>query len=87
MKQEIKSYVGPGCRISTNPDVADGAPIITGTCVTVVNVLNHLMQGLSFHEVSSRLVVSTADIRACLIHARSNWPGSYPVVVLAASRD
>ena len=57
-------------RITTNPDVMVGKPVIKGTRLTVEFILNLLADGTTIPEILGEykgLVVE--DIRACLLFA------------------
>lgn len=55
-------------RISVNPKIHFGKPCITGTRITVQNVLELVYEGLSFQEIIQDYYpdLQIEDIRACL---------------------
>jgi uncharacterized protein (DUF433 family) len=57
--------------ISANPQIHFGKPCITGTRITVKNVLELLNEGLSFAEIIQDYYpdLQVEDIRACLQYA------------------
>ncbi|MEM6716583.1 MAG: DUF433 domain-containing protein [Cyanobacteria bacterium P01_C01_bin.147] len=57
-------------RITTNPPVMVGKPIIRGTRLTVEFILNLLAHGATDSEILAEYDgVTEADIRACLLFA------------------
>jgi len=58
-------------RIAISPDIHFGKPCVTGTRITVQNVLELVGEGLSFTEISRDYYPELADedIRACLRYA------------------
>ena len=58
-------------RIAISPDIHFGKPCVTGTRITVQNVLELVGEGLSFTEISRDDYPELADedIRACLRYA------------------
>ena len=58
-------------RIAISPDIHFGKPCVTGTRITVQNVLELVAEGLSFTEISRDYYPELADedIRACLRYA------------------
>ncbi|MCU0541392.1 MAG: DUF433 domain-containing protein [Oscillatoriaceae cyanobacterium Prado104] len=58
-------------RISVSPQIHFGKPCITGTRITVKNVLELLNEGLSFAEIIQDYYpdLQVEDIRACLQYA------------------
>jgi uncharacterized protein (DUF433 family) len=58
-------------RISVNPKIHFGKPCITGTRITVQNVLELVYEGLSFQEIIQDYYpdLQIEDIRACLEYA------------------
>ena len=62
-------------RITTNPKIFGGAPIIKGTRVLVSSVLNRLADGEPIDEVIRDFVTITKDdILACLTFAAASSP-------------
>ena len=60
-------------RISVNTQIHFGKPCVTGTRITVQNVLELLNEGLSFQDIIRDYYpdLQVADIRACLQYAIS----------------
>ncbi|MEM1280260.1 MAG: DUF433 domain-containing protein [Cyanobacteria bacterium P01_H01_bin.152] len=57
-------------RITTNPQVMVGKPVIRGTRLTVEFILNLLAHGATDSEILAEYDgVTEADIRACLLFA------------------
>jgi uncharacterized protein (DUF433 family) len=57
-------------RITTNPQVMVGKPVIGGTRLTVEYILNLLAHGATESEILAEYEgVTAADIRACLLFA------------------
>lgn len=56
-------------RISVDPKVHHGAPVITGTRVPVSIVLGSLAGGMSKEEVVREYDVTAEDIEAALVYA------------------
>lgn len=57
-------------RISVNPDVMTGKPVIRGTRLTVDFILNMLAHGSSEKDILEEYKgVSAKDIQACLLFA------------------
>jgi uncharacterized protein (DUF433 family) len=57
-------------RITTNPQVMVGKPVIRGTRLTVEYILNLLAHGATESEILAEYEgVTAADIRACLLFA------------------
>ena len=57
-------------RITTNPGVRSGKPIIRGTRVTVYDVLEYLAGGMTHQEVLDDFPhLTEEDILACLSYA------------------
>lgn len=55
-------------RINVDPEIAHGAPVITGTRVPITIVLGSLASGMSKEEVEAEYEVSAADIEAALAY-------------------
>ena len=54
-------------RITTNPQVMVGKPVIRGTRITVDQVLRMLSQGMTFEEILEQYRhITSDDILACL---------------------
>ena len=74
-------------RISVNPKIMTGKPVISGTRVTVETVLNQLAHGATEEEILADYPKLTeADIRACLLFALRNITkfSSIPVAMESA---
>lgn len=57
-------------RITTNPAIMIGKPVIAGTRLTVMFILDILAQGWSVDEILRNYPnLETDDIRACLAYA------------------
>ena len=57
-------------RITTNPSIMTGKPIIAGTRLTVMFILDVLAQGWSVDEILRNYPnLEADDIRACLAYA------------------
>jgi uncharacterized protein (DUF433 family) len=58
-------------RITVDPDICDGRPVIRGTRVTVQTVLEFLAAGDSIEDVLEEYPSLTrTDVQACLDYAR-----------------
>ncbi len=58
-------------RITVNPGIFNGKPIIRGLRIKVENVLALLEQGLSFQDIINEYpVLDESDIKSCLLFAR-----------------
>jgi uncharacterized protein (DUF433 family) len=53
-------------RITIDPTIAHGKPVIQGTRVPVTIVLGSLSSGMTFEEVSREYDLTAEDIRAAL---------------------
>jgi uncharacterized protein (DUF433 family) len=59
-------------RISVNPKIFGGKPIIRGMRIKVENVLALLEQGVTFEEILDDYPnLEPEDVRACLAYARA----------------
>jgi len=56
-------------RITVDPAIAHGVPVITGTRVSVTIVIGSLASGMSKEEVEAEYEVSASDIEAALAYA------------------
>lgn len=58
-------------RIAVNPNIHFGKPCVTGTRITVQNVLELVKQGLTFNEIMKDYYpdLEVEDIRACIQYA------------------
>jgi uncharacterized protein (DUF433 family) len=71
-------------RISINPDVCNGRPVIRGTRITVQTVLEFLAAGDSIEDVLDEYPrLTRVDVQACLDYA-SRLMGNHFSVVQAA---
>lgn len=60
-------------RISVDPNIHFGKPVVKGTRITVQNVLELINEGLSFDAIKTDYYpdLSNDDIRACVDYAIS----------------
>jgi uncharacterized protein (DUF433 family) len=56
-------------RITTNPKVMVGQPVIRGTRLTVHYILRLLASGLTPEQVTTEYEIAHEDIQACLLFA------------------
>ncbi len=58
-------------RIAVNPNIHFGKPCVTGTRITVQNVLELVNEGFSFAEIIQNYYsdLQVEDIRACIQYA------------------
>ncbi len=56
-------------RISIDPKVCHGQPVVAGTRVPVAIVIGSLAGGMTFDDVAKEYSISAEDIRACLAWA------------------
>ena len=58
-------------RIEINPNIHFGRPCVAGTRIPVIDVLELLEEGISFHEILTDYYpdLDAEDIRACLRYA------------------
>jgi uncharacterized protein (DUF433 family) len=69
-------------RISVDPAICGGRPVVAGTRLRVTDVLDMLASGASEAEiVADYPYVSAADVRACLTYAASM--ADHPIVIAA----
>jgi uncharacterized protein (DUF433 family) len=69
-------------RISVDPAICGGRPVVAGTRLRVTDVLDMLAAGASEIEiVADYPYVNTADVRACLAYAASM--ADHPIVIAA----
>ncbi len=62
-------------RITTNPEVMAGKPVIAGTRLTVDNILNLLAHGATVAEILAEYKgLTTEDIKACCLFAATRSP-------------
>lgn len=60
-------------RITLNPQIMAGKPVIRGTRLTVEHILKLLAHGASIAEIQDEYdSVEEADIRACLLFAQKS---------------
>ena len=60
-------YVHPADRITSNPDVCNGKPVVRGMRITVETVLGYLSAGESVENIlEQHPVLVKEDITACL---------------------
>jgi uncharacterized protein (DUF433 family) len=71
-------------RITINPDICNGKPVIKGTRIAVQTVLEFLAAGDSAEDVLEEYPALTReDVRACLDYASRLMANHYSVVPLA----
>ena len=60
-------------RIAIDPEIHFGKPILTGTRITVQDVLELINEGLSFDQIRTDYYpdLTTEDIKACVDYAIS----------------
>lgn len=60
-------------RISVNPQIHFGKPCVSGTRITVQNVLELLHEGISFEQITQDYYpdLEVEDVRACIQYAIS----------------
>jgi uncharacterized protein (DUF433 family) len=69
-------------RISFDPAICGGRPVVAGTRLRVTDVLDMLASGASEAEiVADYPYVSAADVRACLAYAATM--ADHPIVIAA----
>lgn len=69
-------------RISVDPDICGGRPVITGTRVRVTDVLEMLAGGADASEIAGDFpYLSEDDVRAALAYAAAQ--ADHPVVLAA----
>lgn len=60
-------------RISTDPKIMLGKPVIRGTRLTVEYIMNRLAHGDAIENITAEYTdLSSNDIQACLLFARSS---------------
>ena len=71
-------------RISINPDVCNGRPIVRGTRIAVQTILEFLAAGDSVEEVLEEYPrLTRADVQACLDYASRVMGNHFSVVQMA----
>jgi uncharacterized protein (DUF433 family) len=71
-------------RITINPDVCNGRPVIRGTRIAVQTVLEFLAAGDSAEDVLAEYPrLTRADVQACLDYASRLMGNSFSVVQMA----
>lgn len=71
-------------RITINPDVCNGKPVISGTRITVQTVLEFLAAGDSVEDVLEEYPsLQPADVRACFDYASKVMANHFSVVTVA----
>ena len=58
-------------RISTNPHICHGKPVVAGTRVPVTIIVGSIAAGMSAADIEREYQVTPEDIRAALEHANS----------------
>jgi uncharacterized protein (DUF433 family) len=56
-------------RITIDPEIQHGKPVIRGTRVPVARILGGLASGMTFDELGREYDVTTEDIRAAIQYA------------------
>ena len=74
-------------RINSNPLVMHGAPIVSGTNVTVVSVMAAVKAGDSRAEVAARYRITKQDVKACIGYGRDHWPHYFVAFVLGKTSN
>lgn len=67
-------------RISSDPLVVGGQPVVRGTRITVDQVIGLLGSGVSRQEIGEDLGLTDEDIRACVAFAREALKTSPPAL-------
>jgi uncharacterized protein (DUF433 family) len=58
-------------RITTNPNICNGKPVIRGMRITVSTVLEYLAAGESVEKILEAYpILESEDIKACLAYAK-----------------
>lgn len=71
-------------RITLDPDVCNGRPVVRGTRIAVQTVLEFLAAGDSVDDVLTEYPALTReDVQACLDHASRLMANHYSVVAVA----
>ena len=71
-------------RITIDPDICNGKPVVRGTRITAQTVLEFLAAGDSFEDLLEEYpALSREDIQACLDYASKLMANHYSVVPLA----
>jgi uncharacterized protein (DUF433 family) len=71
-------------RISINPDVCNGRPVVRGTRIAVQTVLEFLAAGDSVKDVLEEYPrLTRADVQACLDYASRVMGNHFSVVQMA----
>jgi uncharacterized protein (DUF433 family) len=69
-------------RITIDPAICGGRPVVTGTRMRISEVLDLLSNGVTESEIAADFpYLNAADIRACLSYAASF--SDHPVVIAA----
>jgi len=76
-------------RIAVSPNIHFGKPCVTGTRITVQNVLELLNEGLTFEQVIRDYYpdLTVEDIRACLRYAIALVAAEDIHIATVATRD
>ena len=71
-------------RITVNPDVCNGKPVIRGTRITAQTVLEFLAAGDSVEDVLEEYpTLKREDVQACLNYASKLMGNHYSVIPMA----
>jgi uncharacterized protein (DUF433 family) len=68
------SYRLPHDRITIDPAICHGEPIITGTRVTVRIIMGSIAGGMSLEDIASEYDLEIEDIYAAMTYALSSVP-------------
>ena len=73
-------------RITLNPDICNGRPVVRGTRITVQTVLEFLAAGDSVDDVLAEYPdLTRQDVQACLNYASRLMANHYSVVSIPTS--
>jgi uncharacterized protein (DUF433 family) len=61
-------------RVSIDPRICHGKPVIRGTRVPVARIIGYLAGGMSFEDVQKDFNLATEDVRAALDYKASDQP-------------
>lgn len=71
-------------RITVNPDICNGKPVLSGTRITVQTVLEFLAAGDSVEDVLAEYpTLKREDVRACLDYASRVMGNHFSVLPVA----
>ena len=75
MKNETTDYAD---RITTNPEIMVGKPVVSGTRIPVERVLRHLEENDRADLFAAFPELTDEDVRACLAYARDAIERQHP---------